>query len=129
MKVAYIDSSCFVSISLGEPGSQALLARISRFDRLYSSNLLETELRSALAREGSYGRVRHFLVWMSWVLPRRRLTKEVDQILDVGWLKGSDLWHLACALFMRPQVDDPLSFFTLDGKQGEVARSLGFRGL
>lgn len=129
MRVAYIDSSCLVSISLGEPGSQALLARISRFDRLYSSNVLEMELRSALAREGSYGRVRNFLVWMSWVFPRRRLTKEVDQILNVGWLKGSDLWHLACALFLRPQINDPLSFLTLDGKQGEVARSLGFRGL
>lgn len=104
MRVAYIDSSCLVAISLGEPGSQALLVRISRFDRLYSSNFLEMELRSALAREGSYGRVRHFLVWMSWVFPRRRLTKEVDQILNVGWLKGSDLWHLACALFLRPQI-------------------------
>jgi len=129
MKVAYIDSSCLVAISLGEPGSQDLLVRISRFDQLYSSNVLEMELRSALAREGSYGRVRHFLVWMSWVFPRRRLTKEVDQILNVGWLKGSDLWHLACALFLQPQIHDPLSFLTLDGKQDEVARSLGFRGL
>jgi hypothetical protein len=129
VRLAYVDSSCLVAISLGEPGSEALLARISRFDRLYSSNLLETELRSALAREGSYGRIRNFLVWMRWVFPRRRLTQEVDQILNAGWLKGPDLWHLACALFLRPQIDDPLSFLTLDGKQGEIARSLGFRGL
>ena len=105
------------------------MERISRFDRLFSSNLLEAELRSALAREGRYGRVRNFVAWMNWVLPRRRLTPEIDQILEAGWSKGPDLWHLACAVFLRPQIDDPLSFLTLDGRQGDIARELGFRSL
>jgi hypothetical protein len=129
MRVAYVDSSCFIAVSLDEPGSGVLLERLSRFDRLFSSNLLEAELRSALTREGRYGRIRNFITWIRWVLPRRRLTPEIEQILKVGWSKGPDLWHLACALFLRPDVNDPLFFLTLDGKQGEIARSLGFRGL
>lgn len=129
MRVAYVDSSCFIAIALDEPGSGALLERLSRFDRLFSSNLLEAELSSALAREGRYGRIRNFIAWMRWVLPRRRLTPEIDQILEVGWSKGPDLWHLACALFLRPEVEEGLSFLTLDNRQGDVARSLGFRGL
>jgi len=126
VKIAYIDSSCLVAISLDEPGSRDLLVKISRFDRLFSSNLLEAELRSALAREGVGGR--YLLAWMHWVFPRRPLTREIDQILESGILKGADLWHLACAIFLRLQVSD-LSFLTIDSNQGQVARSLGFRGL
>ncbi|HEY0514310.1 MAG TPA: type II toxin-antitoxin system VapC family toxin [Thermoanaerobaculia bacterium] len=128
MKIAYIDSSCLVAIALDEPGAQALLIRISRFDRLFSSNLLEAEMRSALSREGRRSRFGNFLAVMRWVFPHRRLTQEVDQILVEGTLRGPDLWHLACALFLRARVGN-LSFVTLDNRQGDIARSLGFRSL
>jgi hypothetical protein len=128
MKRVYVDSSCLVAIALEESGSQALLARIARFDQRFSSNLLEAELRSALAREGRRSRVGNSLAWVRWVLPRRRLTPEIDQVLSAGWLKGADLWHLACALFLRSHVDH-LSFLTLDGSQGEIAQALGFQAL
>ena len=128
MKIAYVDSSCIVSIALGEPLYRELMLRLSRFDRLFSSNLLEAELRSALAREGEIGKVKNLLAWMTWVYPTRRLTPELDSILEIGRLKGSDLWHLACALFLRRKMG-PASFLTLDGSQGEIARALGFPGL
>jgi predicted nucleic acid-binding protein len=128
VKIAYIDSSCLVAIALDEPGAQALLIRISRFDRLFSSNLLEAEMRSALSREGRRSRFGNFLAVMRWVFPHRRLTQEVDQILVEGTLRGPDLWHLACALFLRARVGN-LSFVTLDNRQGDIARSLGFRSL
>jgi hypothetical protein len=128
VKIAYVDSSCLIAISLDEPGCKALLVKLSRFDLLFSSNLLEAELKSALAREGGPGRVRNFLGWMHWVLPRRRLTGEINLILQEGWVKGPDLWHLACALFLRPQAGD-LSFLTLDGRQGEIAQAVGFQVL
>lgn len=117
-----------VSISVGEPGHRELMARISRFDELFSSNLLEAELRSVLMREGGEGKLRNPWSWFSWVLPYRRLTPEIQRILDHGYLRGADLWHLACALFLRRKVAD-LTFLTLDRNQGEIARSLGFPGL
>jgi len=128
LKIAYVDSSCIVSIALGEQLYRELMLRLSHFDRLFSSNLLEAELRSALAREGEIGKIKNLLAWMTWIYPTRRLTEELDSILEIGRLKGSDLWHLACALFLRRKMG-PVSFLTLDGNQGAIARALGFPGL
>jgi PIN domain-containing protein len=128
LKVAYVDSSCLIAIAVGEPGHQALSERLARQEKLFSSNLLEAEVRSALARHGDNPRVKNIVSWVEWVFPSRRLTRECDHILGAGYVKGSDLWHLACALFIRPKMQ-ALSFFTLDGQQNAVARALGFRVL
>ncbi|HEX7182581.1 MAG TPA: type II toxin-antitoxin system VapC family toxin [Thermoanaerobaculia bacterium] len=128
MKTAYIDSSCFISIALGEPGSRELMARLSRCEELFSSNLLEAEFRAALAREGLRSQVTNLLSWVRWVFPKRRLTPELDQILGVCGPKGADLWHLACALFLKRQVG-ALFFLTLDRRQNDNAQTLGLRGL
>lgn len=128
MKGGYVDSSCLIAIALGEPGSRELEARLSRIERLFSSSLLEAELRAALAREGTRGRIRNLLAWVNWIYPRRRLTPEMDQILGIGTLKGPDLWHLACALSIPPKFE-VLHFLSLDDKQSKIAKSLGFRTL
>jgi predicted nucleic acid-binding protein len=124
--IGYVDSSCLISIALGEPGSRELEVRLSRIEKFFSSNLLEAEFRAVLAREETRGRVRNLLALVNWVYPRRRLTPEIDQILGVGILKGADLWHLACALSIRPKME-VTHFLTLDGKQSDIAKSLGFR--
>lgn len=129
MKVAYVDSSCLVSIALGEPLHREVMGHLSRFDQLFSSPLLEADVRAALARERKPWNVRNLLTWLTWVYPpRRRLTQELDEILEMGTLKGSDLWHLACAILVRRNTPG-LFFVTLDGRQAKVARSLGFAGL
>lgn len=129
LKTAYVDSSCLVAVSLEEPGSHEILGRLSRYDRLFSSPLLEAELRSSLIRAGDDGRIKNILTWFLWVFPYRRLTQEIDLVLDTGYLKGSDLWHLSCALFLRPRIETPLTFLTVDRRQGDIARALGFRVL
>jgi hypothetical protein len=91
-----------------------------------SSNLLEAELAAALLREGvPVSSARPLLSNIDWILPQRALSPEFARVLDVGYLRGADLWHLACALFVAP---DPalLSFLTLDRRQSEVAAALGF---
>jgi hypothetical protein len=128
-QVAYVDSSCMISIALGEPYHRELSSRLSHLEGLFSSNLLEADLRAAVAREGEKaGGVKDIVAWMNWVHPYRPLTPEFQRVLEVGLLKGSDLWHVACALFMRRKFPD-IRFITTDGRQGEIARSLGFRGL
>jgi predicted nucleic acid-binding protein len=126
--VAYVDSSCLVAIFLGEPGFRDVMLRLSRYDRLFSSSLLEAEVRAALAREGIPGNPGSLLAWITWVHPQRRLTQEYRQILEVKALRGADLWHLACALFMREKFQG-LGFLTLDGGQSKAAKDLGFQGL
>jgi uncharacterized protein with PIN domain len=125
MAFAYVDSSCLVAIAFDEPGARKLAARLRRFDRLFSSNLLEAELRSALSREGVDGRAQDLLSWIAWIYPNRPLTAEYARIAAAGFLKGADLWHLANALFLSPDAED-LSFLTLDTRQAEIAGRLGF---
>ncbi|HJS43776.1 MAG TPA: PIN domain-containing protein [Gemmatimonadales bacterium] len=125
MKRAYVDTSCLVAIALGERNAPALARSLGRFDELFSSNLLEAELRAAAARE----RVEldgDLLTWLAWVFPERPLTAELSSVLTAGYLRGADAWHVACALYL---AEDPgeLSFLTLDDRQRRVAARLGFR--
>jgi predicted nucleic acid-binding protein len=120
-----VDTSCLVAIAFAEPAHRPLAARLQRFDRLLSSNLLEAELRAALVREGIGGDADPVLSWITWVYPNRPLTLEFRRITSLAYLRGADLWHLACALFLAPRPER-LAFLTLDRKQREVASKLGF---
>ena len=125
MTFAYVDSSCLVAIAFDEPGARKLAGRLRRFDRLFASNLLEAELRSALLREKVESEGEELLSWMTWVCPNRPLTPEFARIVAAGYLKGADLWHLASALFLAPDPKE-LTFLTLDARQGEIAGRIGF---
>ena len=125
MKAAYVDSSVLVAISLGETDHEDLTSRLEKFDQLFSSNLLEAELRSALKREASEGIDVGPLTWIWWVYPSRPLTPEFKSVLMEGYSRGADLWHLACALHLREELEE-ISFLSLDDKQVAVAASLGF---
>ena len=46
-------------------------------------------------------------------------------MLEAGYLRGADLWHVAHALYVTP-CPASLSFVTLDARQGAVAEALGF---
>lgn len=125
MRLAYLDTSYLVAIAFEEPGAAAMVARMREFDRLFSSNLLEAEFRSTLLREGVESGGGSLLSWITWIFPSRALTPEFDRIAGQGYLKGADLWHLACALFLDPGAKE-LTFLTLDKRQKEVAGKLGF---
>jgi hypothetical protein len=122
--LAYIDSSCVVAVALGEPGGRRIDRLTRRFDRLVSSALLEAEVRAALARE----RVTPpsgLLDNLDWILPDRALSPEIERVAAAGVLRGADLWHVACALYLDPGAAD-LTFLTLDVQQRGVAAVVGF---
>jgi len=124
MAVAYVDTSCLVAIAFGERGGSAMRRRLSEFGELVSSNLLEAELRSAFGRE----RVElhaSLLSSVGWIIPDRPLSHEVERVLETGYLRGGDCWHLATALYLAGKPES-LVFLTLDDSQRRVARSLGF---
>jgi len=124
MTAAYLDTSALVAIAFGETGSPSLAKRLSQFDEILSSNFLEAEYRAALAREGVAAGF-EMLTWISWILPNRPLGTEIKRVLDAGYLRGADLWHLACALYVSENPEE-LAFASLDGRQRDVAESLGF---
>lgn len=127
MSIAYLDTSCLVAIAFGEPRSRKVASRLRDFKRLVSSNLLEAEFRSALIREGA-PEGGELLQGISWVHPEKALTAQFETILHLGYLRGADLWHLACALFLRERLSE-IAFLTLDGRQGERAAALSLVGL
>ena len=63
---------------------------------------------------------------IEWLFSGEPLSKELDDVLAAGYLRGADLWHLAIALFTFP-VPEQITFLTLDNRQRAVAATLGFQ--
>jgi len=121
----YLDTSWAVSIAFGESGHDALRAELERFGAFIASNLFEAELRATFAREGIDVFPDDLLTRIQWVMPLRPLTDELIRVLQAGYLRGGDAWHVACALYVSPTPAD-LSFLTMDVAQRRVAATLGF---
>ena len=62
---------------------------------------------------------------ITWVLPDRPLSEEIATVLGAGYARGADVWHLACALWVRRELGT-LEFVTLDERQKELAGALGW---
>ena len=124
MSHAYVDTSWLLATLLDEPGSYALSTQIARMERVFSSNLLEAELRAALARE-EVTEDGDPLRMVDLVLPNRSLSPEIGRVLEAGALRGASLWHVAVALYVA-ETSAELTFLTLDPRQKEVAAALGF---
>ncbi|UCG88010.1 MAG: type II toxin-antitoxin system VapC family toxin [Gemmatimonadota bacterium] len=123
MSEIYLDTSGLVALAFAERGGKRIARRLESATAVYSSNLLEAEFRSVLVREGVDDGA--LLEPIRWVVPDRPLSGEFDRVLDAGYVRGADLWHLACALFVEPEPHE-LVFLTLDRRQRNVARLLGF---
>ena len=127
MKVAYVDTSALVAIAFGESGSSGIARRLKGFEELVSANLLEAELRATFVRE-RIPAGREIPFGISWILPDRPLTEEIARVLDAGYVRGADCWHLAAALYLVGTEDpETISFVTADERQRSVASALGFR--
>ena len=63
---------------------------------------------------------------IEWVLPDRPLAPEFAAVLESGYLRGADLWHVATALYAVREPDQ-VAFVTADAQQQAVAAVLGFR--
>ena len=125
MTAAYVDTSCIVAAAFGEAAASRVVARLSRFDRVLSSPLLEAELWSALVREGREI-TDAFFAGIEFVVVDRPLSAEIVRVLEAGYLRGADCWHLATALYLAPDPTE-LTFVTLDSAQRKIAKTLGFR--
>ena len=122
--IAYVDSSAVVAVARNEPGSESVVQRLASFRQLLSSNLLEAEVRAAFAREGD-SLEPGALDSIRWIIPTQPLHAEIAAVLQVGYLRGADLWHVANALYAARTMPG-LAFVTLDQRQQTVAAGLGF---
>lgn len=125
MNLTYVDTSCLVAIAFGEPGWERVAQALDAADVLLASNLMEAELRAAFTRERVEVPCEPMLARVTWLHPNRPLSAEQRRALAHGYLRGADLWHVACALYVAPEPA-AMTFATLDGRQGDVAARLGF---
>lgn len=127
MTAAYLDSSFLLAILFAEPRSAALCRKLAGFDRVFSSDLLVAECLSAASRERiDPATVLVSLRSVSLILPPRSLEAEILEASAHGHLRGADLWHVACALFVAAAARSELAFLSRDEPQRKVAGRLGF---
>lgn len=127
MRVAYLDTSVVVAILFGEPRAASLRRTLKRFDEFLGGDLLVAEVLSAARREDlPIDEAIHALRDISLILPARSLQAECEEILATGRLRGADLWHLACAMFVAGETRAEVAFLSRDELQRRIARRLGF---
>ena len=124
MTGAFVDTSVLLSLTFGEATAAAMRRRLAAFTMVYASDLLEAELRSACRCEEIAVDMR-LLDKLEVIFPDRPLRRETERVLEAGYVRGADCWHLATALFLAPDPGQ-LTFVTLDERQREVAKTLGF---
>jgi predicted nucleic acid-binding protein len=127
MSAAYLDSSFLLAILLGEPRARSLQTLLEGFDDLLAGDLLVAEALATAAREDlGLELLAPALEAVDLVLPDRSLEPEMLEILRRGRLRGADLWHLACALYVAGDARQDLAFLSRDAPQRRLARQLGF---
>ena len=127
MRRVYVDSSAWIAVLFAEPPGRGVAAALRRFDELYSSDLLIAETLAAASRERvAPESVLPSLGGVSLILPQRSLEPELRLALGEGPLRGADLWHVACALYLASGSEGELAFLSRDGAQRAVAKRLGF---
>ncbi len=125
MSTAYIDTSVLIAIETCQPNSDVYEKELGRFERLVSSILLEAEYRSVCMREKRVPSDFR-LNKISWIIPARPLTQELNSVLAAGYLRGADLYHVATAIYAERILAVKMSFLTLDNRQRQIANTVGF---
>ena len=130
MRSAFIDTSALAAVLFKETSFSIVQSTLADLESVYASNLLEAEIRAAAARESVLQQeVDNVLSKVTWIFPDRSLSHELRVVVSAGVpLKGADLWHVACALYL---AGDPslLPFVTLDETQSLAASRMGFKVL
>lgn len=85
------------------------------------------ELLAAFQREGRpLSEAEPMLDAVSLIATSGSLIEECTQVLELGYLRGADLWHLATAVFVAGSHRDEVLFISLDDRQRRQAKQLGF---
>jgi len=122
---AYIDTSLLIRMRFEDAGRREA-KRIEKYDRLFAGDLLIAETFAFAKREKlALESVLEATKGISWIIPDRSLAGEIKAIAELGYVRGADLWHLACACYLAPNPKD-ITFLTRDARQREVAGRLGF---
>lgn len=121
--LAYLDTSAFVKIPLGEPEQDALRSALSGFDAAVSSALLRVEATRACSRYGpTFVETATAGLASVALLPLDDLVLAAAATLDPPSLRSLDALHLASALSLGSDLG---AIFTYDARMVDAARHYG----
>lgn len=121
--LAYVDTSAYVKLVLGEPEADALRGQLAHFGGAVSSALLRIEAVRACARYGE-----PYAAAARDGLDRVALLPVTDDLLDAGaglrpaGLRSLDALHLATALSLGGDLGALIAY---DARLGEAAADAG----
>lgn len=122
-RVAYIDSSAYVKLPLGEPEAESLRAELDRYEGIFSSALLEIEAVRACARYGeAYAEQARAGLSRVALVPIGERLRRLAASLAPPALHALDAIHLATALELGEEVAD---LVTYDLRLADAARASG----
>jgi predicted nucleic acid-binding protein len=125
--LVYIDTSVLVSVFFKEDVSSKYLNFFSKKYQLISSSLMLAEFYSVLNREKvEIAFSQDLLSYIQIINLIDDLDYYLKEVLDHGYLKGADLFHLAVAHQLSPYGEE-LFFLTADKQQARIATKLGFK--
>jgi len=128
MKVNYIDSSVLVAILLNEPSSEMARLTLAKESIIQSSSLIESEIISVCKREKvEFQLADSLLDSIDIVSPPSSIRPYIKDIIEYGYVRGADLQHLACALYLCGNTPKYITFWSFDVNQSRVAKKVGFR--
>lgn len=134
---AYLDTSALVKRYIEEEHSTATIALIDRASTHSTSILARAEVPAAIAQASRVGTVTRLegieatnLFADHWASYARLAVGEavVRSAAGLAWqraLRGFDAVHLATALLLRSQMDEPVTFATFDRILWRAARDEG----
>src|SRR3989338_1123815 len=124
-QACYVDTSVIVGMLFQQSLYQGMQARLQGM-QLFSHQLLVSELLAVGKRENVPV---HTLIpacrSLNLVTEIAELENICTRILEMGYCRGADLHHLACACFLDPTGKD-LLFATADHQQAKLAVQIGF---
>jgi uncharacterized protein len=121
---AYLDTSAFVKLVVGEPESAALRRRLRSWPDRAAATLVRTEAVRALRRSGNdhlVGNARRLFATMSMIRLDEPLLDHAGGLGPPG-LRSLDAIHLAAALAISPDLG---VFLTYDERLREAALAQG----
>lgn len=123
----YVDTSVVIGVYFREKEYQRMRTTLSEAADVLSSSLLVAEMASTFKREEiDMVFLEPCVQSISIYYPNASLLPYYKKILTQGYCRGANLFHLACAMQLDPEVKE-LSFATHDSQQKKLAEKLGFR--
>ena len=133
----YLDTSSLFKLYVNEEDSDAAMALASRANTISVSQIAYPEFRGSLARAQRGGRLTDQaylstleLFERAWVTYAARevtlpLIRLAGELAAKHYLRGFDAVHLASAVTLQRELDEPVTFSSSDDRLMEAARVEG----